>query len=118
MGSSLLQQKPGFAIETSMARRSQANYMTHVDKNGLIQVVKRPTKANRLSLVPVKLVALFAVLVVLFKAIALLNIGMNAYDEELTALASGNVFEQASAFVLQIDPVTHAVARNLSAVLN
>ena len=117
MGISLLQQKTGFAMLPGQARESQTDYMTLVDKNGLIQVVPRPTKARTLSLAPFKLIAVFVVLVTVFKAMALLNVGMIGYEEELAVLASGNFAEQASAFVLQIDPVTQAVASNVSALL-
>ncbi len=82
--------------------------MALVDKNGIIQVVPRP-KVRRLSFVPFKLIALFVVLVMVSKALALLSIGVIAYGEERVAPSQGNVFEQVGAMALWVDPITDAI---------
>lgn len=105
MGFPLLQRKSGFIVLPKSGGASGNKYTTLVDKNGLIQVIPRKRK-SLWSLVPFKLIALFAVLLTVFKALALINVGINDYEAELQALAAGNGFEKAGAFVLQIDPVT------------
>jgi hypothetical protein len=92
--------------------RATARYMTLVDKNGIIQVVPRPKERNA-SFLPFKLIAFFVVFIMLLKALALLSVGINAYEEERLALSEGNVFEQAGAFVLWIDPATEAISSYL-----
>lgn len=108
MGFPILQQKSGFVLLPDRDRQKSTGYVTVVDKNGLIQVVAR-RKSSAFSLAPLKLIALFVVLLTVFKALALMNVGMVDYEEELAALQAGNMFEQAGAFALQIDPVTKAI---------
>lgn len=108
MGFSHLQQKTGFVLMSEQEGRAVPNYMTLVDKNGLIQVVPRP-KARAMSFVPLKLIAMFVALVMVFKALALLSVGVLAYEEELAALAAGNIFEQAGGVILWIDPITEVI---------
>lgn len=116
MGYSHLQQKSGFVLLSDSNDRASKQYMTLVDKNGIIQVVPRP-KARARSFIPFKLLAMFVVLVMVFKALALLSVGVNAYEEERVALASGNVFEQAGAMALWIDPLTDVIFKNMSPYL-
>ncbi|MEN8894392.1 hypothetical protein [Planktotalea arctica] len=108
MGYPILQQKTGFMLLPERDRQKGASYVTLVDKNGLIQVVAQ-RKKRKISLVPLKFLALLVVLLTVFKALAVMNVGLVDYEEELALLQSGNIFEQASAFALQIDPVTKAI---------
>jgi hypothetical protein len=108
MGFSHLHQKTGFVLLADQGRQANNNYVTLVDKNGLIQVVARQ-KTRSLSLTPITLLAIFAVLLTVFKALALMNVGLNDYQDEVAALEAGNLFEQAGAFVLQVDPATMAI---------
>ncbi|MGB7316708.1 MAG: hypothetical protein WBC85_01950 [Planktotalea sp.] len=116
MGYSHLQQKSGFVILSERDRRANANYVTIVDKNGLIQVVPRRKSRSQIS-APFKLLALFAVLLIVFKALALVNVGIVDYDAELAVLQAGNMFEKAGAFVLKIDPVTQAIYQQVGPLL-
>ena len=105
MGNSLLHKKTGFVLLPDQKRQASTDYMTIVDKNGLIQVV--PRKKSRLwSTVPLRLIMLFFVLITVFKALAVLNVGLTAYEEQLTALAAGNVVEKIGSFVLVIGPLS------------
>ena len=117
MGISLLQQKSGSTLASNRSLQTHADYMTLVDKNGLIQVVPRARKSRSLSLAPLKFMLILAVLLTVFKAVALINVGVSNYEDEIALLKSGNVVEQAGAFVLQVDPVTHVIARNASVLL-
>lgn len=118
MGYSQLQQKSGFVMLPANGQ-AKANYTTLVDKNGLIQVV--PVRKSHVSAKqlggPIKLVLLFAVLVIVFKALALVNVGAVDYEAELEALQGGNVVEQAGAFVLQIDPLTSMFYKHVGPLL-
>ncbi len=117
MGYSQLQQKTGFLLLADDDRRSNQDYVTLVDRNGLIQVMpRRKSRANLLA--PLKLLALFAVLLTVFKALALMNVGLFDYEEELAVLQTGSVFEKAGAFVLQIDPLTMAFYQQVGPLLN
>ncbi|MGH1576418.1 hypothetical protein [Planktotalea sp.] len=116
MGYSHLQQKPGFVVLADKDRASHKDYVTLVDKNGLIQVVPR-RRARSLPLAPFKLLALLVVLVTVFKALALFNVGLNDYQEELAVLKTGNMLERAGAFVLQVDPVTMAIYSNTGSLI-
>ena len=53
----------------------------------------------------------------LFIALALLSVKVNAYEVECLALSEGNVFEQAGAFVLWINPATEAISSYLTPYL-
>jgi hypothetical protein len=113
MGNSLLHKKTGFVLLPDQKRQASTDYMTIVDKNGLIQVV--PRKKSRLwYTVPLRLIMLFFVLITVFKALAVLNVGPTAYEEQLTALAAGNVVEKIGSFVLVIDPLTNVVIQGIA----
>lgn len=116
MGYSHLQQKTGFIMLSDGDRRTNQDYVTLVDKNGLIQVLPRRKSRSRLT-APLKLIALFAVLLTVFKSLALLNVGMIDYEDELAALNNGNAFEQAGAFVLQVDPLTKSLFQHVGPLL-
>ncbi len=119
MGYSQLQQKSGFVLLSDNGRQVNKKYTTLVDKNGLIQVLpkKKSKVAIRQMVGPLKLVCLFAVLVIVFKALALINVGAVDYEAELQALHGGNVVEQAGAYVLQIDPLTSTIYKHVGPLL-
>lgn len=116
MGYSHLQQKSGFVLLADSDRRKNSDYITLVDSNGLIQVVPRPRRKSRLA-GPFKLLLVFAVLLTVFKSLALLNVGVVDYEDELAVLREGNAFEQAGAFVLSIDPLTMIVYKQIGPLL-
>lgn len=111
MGRTHLHQKNGFVILPDNGRASGKGYATFVDRNGLIQVV--PRRQKKLSLLaPLKLLALFVVLLTVFKALALSNVGVNTYQDQLASLESGTLVEQAGAWVLTVDPATSWLYQN------
>lgn len=116
MGYSHLQKKTGFLLLSESDRRSNQDYITIVDRNGLIQVLPRRKERTRFW-APFKVLALFAVLLTLFKALALLNVGLFDYEEELAVLQAGNAFEKAGAFVLQADPLTMTIFQQVAPLL-
>jgi len=63
------------------------------------------------------LIAFFVVFIMLFIALALLSVKVNPYEVECLALSEGNVFEQAGAFVLWINPATEAISSYLTPYL-
>lgn len=105
MGRSHLQQKTGFVILPDRDTKNRKGYTTFVDHNGLIQVVPRRPK-ERSGFSPVKVIIVAGVMLTLFKALALVNIGLNDYSDRLATLQTGTLPEQAGAWVLQIDPAT------------
>ncbi|WP_293449158.1 hypothetical protein [Planktotalea sp.] len=116
MSNAHLQRKSGFVLLSELDGRGATGYVTLVHKNGLIQVVPRP-KRRSVSTVPLKLVVLFAILITVFKALALLNVGVVDYEADLATLSEGNVFEKAGAFALQIDPVTQVIFETIGPLL-
>lgn len=116
MGFSHLQRKSGFVLLADQDQRAVKKYMTLVDKNGLIQVVPRP-KRRSFSLVPLKLIALLVGLALTFKSLAVLNLGIGAYEDELSVLATGNLFERGAALAMWIDPITQFVVSNTAPFL-
>ena len=116
MSNTQLQRKSGFVMLSELNGQDATGYVTLVDKNGLIQVVPRQ-KRRTLSTVPLKLVVLLAILITVFKALALMNVGLVDCETGLEALSQGSAVEQIGAFVLQIDPVTHAIFEKIGPLL-
>ena len=116
MSNTQLQRKSGFVMLSELNVQDATGYVTLVDKNGLIQVVPRQ-KRRTLSTVPLKLVVLLAILITVFKALALMNVGLVDCETGLEALSQGSAVEQIGAFVLQIDPVTHAIFEKIGPLL-
>ena len=81
-------------------------------EDGLIVPVKR-RNGPRLS--PRGVLYLLAV-VFLFKGLAHAHLGAETYSERVSGLAAGSVVEQAGAVVMQADPVTLMVSRQLAPV--
>lgn len=116
MGVSQLQKKTGFVLLSDQGQQAGKEYVTLVDKNGLIQVVPRERKRAR-SFAPLKLILLFVALMTLFKALAILNLGVTTYEEQLAALASGNAVERSGAVLLSIDPITQAIVQGVQPLI-
>ncbi|WP_375265689.1 hypothetical protein [Planktotalea sp.] len=116
MGVSLLKKKTGFVLLPDSQRQATSQYSTTVDKNGLVQVVPRK-KSRRSFGAPIRLILLFGVLITIFKALAVLNVGLTAYEEQLTALSSGNIVEQVGSVLLSVDPLTNAVIQGIAPLI-
>ncbi len=102
MGQSHLQ-KHGASRLSRKSRKRSSGYRTLVDANGVIHVV--PREVERLSLPVVPLVMLAALLLV-FKALAMANVGLNDYLHKLSILEGGTFLERGAAYILHPDPAT------------
>lgn len=86
-----------------LRRRRSSGYRTIVDSNGSIHVVAREVDSFSLPVVPL---LVLAVLLLVFKALAMMNVGLNDYTERLSALENGTLLERGAAFFLHPDPAT------------
>lgn len=89
------------------ARKLRRGAVTHVNSDGLI--IARPRR-HGLSF-SLKGVALLVLAVWIFKILAIINLGGEAYAERLEGLAAGNQVQQATAWVMQPDPLSKEVVR-------
>ncbi len=46
-----------------------------------------------------------------------MNLGLTAYEEQLTALSSGNIVEQIGSVLLSVDPLTNAVIQGIAPLI-
>lgn len=88
-------------------------YYTTIRNDGL--VIARPRRRD--TGLPVKYLMALVVLFILLKAIMLSANGPGTYQIRLSSLAEGTVVERAGAWVLQVDPVTQALANKIGPVL-
>lgn len=65
---------------------------------------------------PVRGFVLLMAVFMLFKGFMLASLGDASYNERLTLLNSGTVYEQAGAFVMGIDPVSQTLADAIRAI--
>lgn len=97
---------------SSLERKHKAlaeGYVARISPDGLITVQPKP-KSSGLT---VRLVALIFFGVMLFKLITVSLIGEVTYQERLDQLLSGTGFEKATAWILQLDPLTLHVSEYL-----
>ncbi len=94
--------------------RLAQGYSARVSKDGLI--VFRPKR--RQSRISLRGVALLAVGFLCFKGILLAHLGATTYENRIAALQDGTLIEQGGAYVMQIDPVSNAIAMKLHPILN
>lgn len=87
-------------------RRIARGHTTYIDALGVVR--KKP--ARRGINLPIQGLIMLVLGFALFKGVILASAGQAVYDTRLEVLASGNVFEQAGAWALQIDPVTRVIA--------
>ncbi len=88
-------------------------YRHKMRTDGLI-VVQPRRNTPRLS---IRAVLIFLAAFFVFKGFLIANLGPAAYDERLAVLAEGAVFEQAGAWVMQMDPLSSLVADQLGPIL-
>ena len=81
-------------------------YVSVVGEDGLI-VVKPRRKSARL---PIKSFLFLTIGLVCFKAMILAGLGQPVYEDRLEKLNAGSTVERAGAWVMQMDPVTTALA--------
>lgn len=77
-------------------------YVTAVNSDGLV-VAKPQRRSARGTL---RGVALIVIVVMLFKGFLHAQLGAQAYEERVEALAAGTMIEKAGAFAMAADPVT------------
>lgn len=87
---------------TRMAR----GYVTKMNREGLM--VQRPD--NKVGGFAKRLLFLAIIGFVGFKTLLLAGLGEADYIERVATLENGSVYEQAGAFLMQIDPVTKVIA--------
>ena len=86
-------------------------YTTVMQEDGLIVVKpRRPASSPALS---VRAVVMFLGAFVLFKGVAMANLGIGSYEERLMRLQFGNPAERIGALAMFPDPLSELVARNL-----
>ncbi len=93
--------------------RMAQGFKTKMDRSGLI--VQVPD--NKLGGVGFRLILKLLLLVMAFKVLALSWLGQEAYLAQLDKLAGGAVYEQAGAWIMQIDPVTGKLAELVAPLL-
>jgi hypothetical protein len=99
-----------------LGRKHQAmaqGYTTHLRSDGLI-VAKPLRVSRRLSAKPA---LLFIAAFFLFKGFLLASLGPDAYGDRIGRLQSGTFVEQAGAWVMQAEPVSQLIARQIGPVL-
>jgi hypothetical protein len=70
----------------------------------------RPVPRRALPRFPLRAVVILLAVAFVVKAMMFDALGQAAYDARVTALAQGNLMEQAGAWVMQADPATVMVA--------
>lgn len=65
---------------------------------------------------PLKSIVALLLMGFLFKGFMLANLGADAYDARLANLAQGTMMERAGAWAMQLDPVTVAIAGQISRI--
>ena len=92
-------------------RAMAKGYTTVIRSDGLIVV-----KPKRSAQISGRSVLLVVAAFVLFKAILIASLGNSLYAERVDRLSVGTPVERAGAFIMQIDPVSAAVAEQMSAL--
>ncbi|MCF6234540.1 MAG: hypothetical protein L3J36_15805 [Rhodobacteraceae bacterium] len=101
---------------TLLARKHNAmsrGYVMHMRPDGLI--IARPKRQS--SRLPRKAVILFLLAFFGFKAFLVANLGPQTYDDRVARLQAGTIVEQGGAFVMQADPLTLYLARQIGPIL-
>lgn len=93
------------ALRRKHIRMSQG-YMTRMNRNGVIEQIPQ----NRMSGFGLSVFLRLAVAVMLFKVVALAWLGEPIYTGHVERLSQGAFYEQAGAWILQVDPVTRTLS--------
>ena len=94
-------------------RALSRGYVTRMRSDGLI--VARPRRPQ--SRIPLRSVILFLLAFTVFKGFMIASIGPDGYNERVAKLGSGTVVEQAGAWVMQIEPLSNAIAETMGPIL-
>ena len=93
-------------------RAMAKGYTTVMRSDGLIVVKPKPQGAQ----ISGRSVLVVVVAFVLFKAMLIATLGHKVYSERVDRLGVGTPVERAGAFIMQIDPVSGAVAGQMSGI--
>lgn len=98
-------------------RQMERGYRPEMDDTGLIQM--RPNSSVRRAFVkpPFRAIGLFIIGLTLFKAVLLVDLGPSNYASRIDMLREGAIWEKAGAWAMQADPVTKAIADQVSPYL-
>jgi hypothetical protein len=113
MGKTQIQFEDRLRLLNRKHRAMSHGYITRMQPDGLIVAQPRRQRIR----IPVRAILLFVVAFFGFKAFLVANLGPQTYDERLARLNEGTVVEQAGAFVMQADPLTNYVARQIGPIL-
>lgn len=99
-----------------LARKHEAmsrGYVTRIQPDGLIVAHprRRPPRLPR----PAIFVFLLAFFV--FKAFLVASLGSQAYDDRLARLQAGTAMEKGGSFIMQADPLTMFLAKQIGPIL-
>ena len=89
-----------------------------VQEDGLVVDVAQSNKSAARSLLPIKGLAIAGVIFLGFKSFLLAELGDAEYLDRIEQMKTGSALEVATAFLLDVDPATEAIAGTLGAVLN
>ncbi|GGM03421.1 hypothetical protein [Pseudooceanicola nanhaiensis] len=90
------------------ARAMEHGSEARLRKDGLIEI--RPARKPLRRFVPVKLILLLVVLGLGYKVFLLGSLGESAYEARLAALEDGSTAARVGSALMQVDPVTRALA--------
>lgn len=96
-----------------MHRDLSHGYVTRIRPDGLIVIQPRRASFH----FPIKAMVIFVLAFVAFKGFLLASIGPDAYHDRIALLESGTIVEQGGAWVMQIDPVSEAIANKFGPIL-
>lgn len=89
-------------------------FVTVMNADGLLE--KREQRRTGFRF-PWRIVALVAVMFIVFKAILMAGLGASEYTARATSLQAGSTVEQIGAWAMQPDPVTKWIAAEIRAIM-
>ncbi len=91
--------------------RKQRGYIISIRKDGLITF--KPKNRYYNSTLPLRGLIFLIIGFFLFKGLILAHAGTSVYSERLTLLQEGSLVERAGAYVMQVEPVSQAIATQM-----
>lgn len=114
MGFSHLHSQNADPILPRKGRRRLKGYTTYVDHTGLIHVVPKARKRG----LPIFQAFVLIALVIVFKALAMINVGIADYTDKVAGLKAGGLGEQVAGWMLTPDTATTAIYNVLFPLLS
>lgn len=93
-------------------RKLAKGQVSYMNEDGL--VVARPVRKS--SGLAVRMLFLYLVMMLCFKAFLLAQLGPEAYGERMTALEQGTTIEQLGSYAMKPDPITVWLATKFGAI--